>query len=112
MNNTNLHTNIKRLKREKKELEPYKEKYERLQKLFTQMQEFYKERVPQGLEKFQQIVGYCKKKVNITLNPFSNTRFSENNLTEHEKKGYDLALKDIQQKKKEKNRNRDSDLER
>ncbi|MED0993570.1 hypothetical protein [Bacillus nitratireducens] len=50
--------------------------------------------------------------MNITLNPFSNTRFSENNLTEHEKKGYDLASKDIQQKKKEKNRNRDSGLER
>lgn len=28
------------------------------------------------------------------------------------KKGYDLASKDIQQKKKEKNRNRDSGLER
>lgn len=112
VNHTDLHTTIKRLEKEKKELEPYKARYERLQKLFVQMQEFYKERVPQGLEKFQQIVGYCKKKVNITLNPFSNTRFSENNLTEHEKKGYDLASKDIQQKKKEKNRNRDSGLER
>ncbi|PFW71006.1 plasmid recombination enzyme, partial [Bacillus pseudomycoides] len=89
---------------------PYKAKYERLQKLVAQMQEFYKERVPQGLEKFQQIVGYCKKKVNITLNPFSNTRFSENNLTEHERKGYDLASKDLQQKRK--NRNKDIDLER
>lgn len=105
INNTDLHTTMKRLEKEKKELEPYKAKYERLQKLIVQMQEFYKERVPQGLEKFQQIVGYCKKKVNITLNPFSNTRFSENKLTEHERKGYDLASKDIQQKKKEKNRN-------
>ncbi|WP_347269379.1 MobV family relaxase [Bacillus sp. TL12] len=111
-NNTDLHTTVKRLEKEKKELEPYKAKYERLQKLVAQMQEFYKERVPQGLEKFQQIIGYCKKKVNITLNPFSNTRFSENNLTEHERKGYDLASRDIQQKKKEKNRNRDSGLER
>ena len=112
MNNTDLHTTVKHLEKEKKELEPYKAKYERLQKLVAQMQEFYKERVPQGLEKFQQIVGYCKKKVNITLNPFSNTRFSEKNLTEHERKGYDLASKDIQKKTKEKNRNRDSGLER
>jgi len=112
VNNTDLHTTVKHLEKEKKELEPYKARYERLQKLFTQMQEFYRERVPQGLEKFQQIVGYCKKKVNITLNPFSNNRFSENNLTEHEKKGYDLASKDIQKKTKEKNRNRDSGLER
>ncbi|WP_308168343.1 MobV family relaxase [Bacillus toyonensis] len=112
VNNTDLHTTVKHLEKEKKELEPYKARYERLQKLFTQMQEFYRERVPQGLEKFQQIVGYCKKKVNITLNPFSNNRFSENNLTEHEKKGYDLASKDIPKKTKEKNRNRDSGLER
>jgi len=112
VNNTDLHTTVKRLEKEKKELEPYKAKYERLQKLFAQIQEFYKERVPQGLEKFQQIVGYCKKKVNITLNPFSNTCFSENNLTEHEKKGYDLASKDIQQKKKERNKDRDNGLER
>ncbi|KXY68787.1 mobilization protein [Bacillus cereus] len=112
VNHTDLHTTVKRLEKEKKELEPYKAKYERLQKLFAQMQEFYKERVPQGLEKFQQIVGYCKKKVNITLNPFSNTRFSENNLTEHERKGYDLASRDIQQKKKKKNRNKDSGLEK
>ncbi|EEL31223.1 hypothetical protein bcere0019_56360 [Bacillus cereus Rock3-28] len=112
VNNTDLHTTLKHLEKEKKELEPYKAKYERLQKLVAQMQEFYKERVPQGLEKFQQIVGYCKKKVNITLNPFSNTRFSEKNLTEHERKGYDLASKDIQKKTKEKNRNRDSGLER
>ncbi|MCI0768387.1 plasmid recombination protein [Bacillus sp. TL12] len=110
VNHTDLHTTVKRLEKEKKELEPYKAKYERLQKLFAQMQEFYKERVPQGLEKFQQIVGYCKKKVNITLNPFSNTRFSENNLTEHERKGYDLASKDLQQKRKKKSKN--MDLER
>ncbi|KAB2397083.1 MobV family relaxase, partial [Bacillus cereus] len=57
VNNTDLHTTVKRLEKEKKELEPYKVKYERLQKLFAQMQEFYKERVPQGIEKFQQIVG-------------------------------------------------------
>ncbi|MED1599303.1 MobV family relaxase [Bacillus pseudomycoides] len=112
VNNTDLHTTVKRLEKEKKELDSYKAKYERLQKLFTQIQEFYKERVPQGIERFQQIVGYCKKKVNITLNPFSNTRFSESNLTEHERKGYDLASKDMQKKKKEKNRNRDSGLER
>ncbi|MCQ6530835.1 hypothetical protein [Bacillus mycoides] len=68
MNNTDLHTTVKHLEKEKKELEPYKAKYEQLQKLVTQMQEFYKERVPQGLEKFQQIVGYCKKKVNISVN--------------------------------------------
>jgi hypothetical protein len=112
VNNTDLHTIIKHLEKEKKDLEPYKAKYERLQKLFTQMQEFYRARVPQGIEKFQKIVGYCKKKVNITLNPFSNNRFSEKNLTEHERKGYDLASKDIQQKQKENNRNRDSGLER
>ncbi|PHB21975.1 plasmid recombination enzyme [Bacillus pseudomycoides] len=99
VNNTDLHTTVKRLEKEKKELESYKAKYERLQKLFTQIQEFYKERVPQGIERFQQIVGYCKKKVNITLNPFSNTRFSESNLTEHERKGYDLASKEIPQKR-------------
>ncbi|PGD12256.1 plasmid recombination enzyme [Bacillus toyonensis] len=112
VNNTDLHTTIKHLEKEKKELEPYKARYERLQKLVSQMQEFYKEQVPQGIEKFQQIVGYCKKKVNITLNPFSNNRFSENNLTEHERKGYDLASKDIQKNKRGKNRNRDSGLER
>lgn len=112
VNNTDLHTTVKHLEKEKKELEPYRAKYERLQKLFAQMQVFYKERVPQGMEKFQQIVGYCKKKVNITLNPFHDNRFSENKLTEHERKGYDLASKDIQEKKKEKNRNRDSGLER
>ncbi|WP_257152997.1 MobV family relaxase [Bacillus thuringiensis] len=112
VNNTDLHTIVKHLEKEKKELEPYKARYERLQKLVAQMQEFYKERVPQGIEKFQEIVGYCKRKVNITLNSFSNTRFSENNLTEHERKGYDLALKDIQKKTKEKNRNRDNGLER
>lgn len=110
VNNTDLHTTVKHLEKEKKELEPYKARYERLQKLFIQMQEFYKERFPQGVEKFQEIVGYCKKKVNITLNPFSNIRFSENNLTEHERKGYDLASKDLQQKKK--NRNKNIDLER
>lgn len=109
VNNTVLHTTVKHLEKEKKELELYKAKYERLQKLFTQMQEFYKERVPQGIEKFQQIVGYCKKKVNITLNPFSNNRFSEKKLTEHEKKGYDLASRDFQKKKK--NRNKNIDLE-
>ncbi|MHA2920852.1 MobV family relaxase [Bacillus cereus] len=112
VNNTDLHITVKHLEKDKIELEPYKAKYEILQKLFIQMQEFYRERFPQGIEKFQQIVGYCKKKVNIILNPFNNNQFSENNLTEHEKKGYDLASKDIEQKKKEKNRNRDSDLER
>ncbi|MGE6964181.1 hypothetical protein ACQKIW_30975 [Bacillus thuringiensis] len=89
---------IKELNKENKKLEQYKLKYKQLQKLFIEIQDFYTKRVPKGFSKFQQIVGYCKKKVNEKSIVSNNIQFDKKKLTEHEKKGYNIAMKESQKK--------------
>ncbi|MEM5659861.1 hypothetical protein AAHB50_31505 [Bacillus toyonensis] len=60
--NTDLHTTVKRLEKENEELKPYKEKFTRLEKLVSRMQEFYQKHYPKEVKKFEYVMGYCKKK--------------------------------------------------
>ncbi|PFJ73534.1 plasmid recombination enzyme [Bacillus cereus] len=99
--NTDLHTTVKRLEKENEELKPYKGKFERLAKLIDEMDKFYEKFVPKELPKFHEIIGFCKRKVNASMNRFSSLRYSEERLNEHEKKGYETASKFLENQRKE-----------
>ncbi|PEO07861.1 MobV family relaxase [Bacillus toyonensis] len=111
-NNTDLHTTVKRLEKENEGLKPYKGKYERLAKLFDEMNKFYEKFIPKEVSKFHEIIGFCKRKVNASINRFSSLRYSEKALNENEKKGYEAASKFLatQQKQQRKERGNEREL--
>ncbi|MEM5682866.1 MobV family relaxase [Bacillus toyonensis] len=84
--NTDLHTTVKRLEKENEELKPYKEKFTRLEKLVSRMQEFYQKHYPKEVKKFEYVMGYCKKKVNATMNMFSSHLFKKRTCLNMKKK--------------------------
>lgn len=100
-NNTSLHTTVKRLEKENEELKPYKGKFERLAKLMDEMDKFYEKFIPKEKPKFHEIIGFCKRKVNASMNRFSSLRYSEKGLNENEKKGYAAASKYIEEQLKQ-----------
>ncbi|PEB78956.1 plasmid recombination enzyme [Bacillus cereus] len=110
--NTDLHTTVKRLEKENEGLKPYKGKYERLAKLFDEMNKFYEKFIPKEVPKFHEIIGFCKRKVNTSINRFSSLRYSENALNENERKGYESASKFLatQQKQQRKERGNEREL--
>ncbi|WP_242230231.1 MobV family relaxase [Bacillus cereus group sp. BfR-BA-01329] len=110
--NTDLHTTVKHLEKENEGLKPYKGKYERLAKLFDEMNKFYEKFIPKEVSKFHEIIGFCKRKVNASINRFSYLRYSEKTLNEHEKKGYEAASKFLatQQKQQRKERGNEREL--
>lgn len=110
--NTDLHTTVKRLEKENEGLKPYKGKYERLAKLFDEMNKFYEKFIPKEVSKFHEIIGFCKRKVNASINRFSSLRYSEKALNENEKKGYEAASKFLatQQKQQRKERGNEREL--
>ncbi|PFK23278.1 MobV family relaxase [Bacillus cereus] len=110
--NTDLHTTVKRLEKENEGLKPYKGKYERLAKLFDEMNKFYEKFIPKEVSKFHEIIGFCKRKVNASINRFSSFRYSEKALNENEKKGYQAASKFFasQQKQQRKERGNEREL--
>ncbi|WP_242256822.1 MobV family relaxase [Bacillus cereus group sp. BfR-BA-01403] len=110
--NTDLHTTLKRLEKENEGLKPYKGKYERLAKLFDEMNKFYEKFIPKEVSKFHEIIGFCKRKVNTSINRFSSFRYSEKALNENEKKGYEAASKFLatQQKQQRKERGNEREL--
>lgn len=110
--NTDLHTTVKRLEKENEGLKPYKGKYERLAKLFDEMNKFYEKFIPKEVSRFHEIIGFCKRKVNASINRFSSLRYSEKALNENEKKGYEAASKFLatQQKQQRKERGNEREL--
>ncbi|MBG9523685.1 MobV family relaxase [Bacillus thuringiensis] len=110
--NTDLHTTVKRLEKENEELKPYKGKYEHLAKLFDEMNKFYEQFIPKEVSTFHEIIGFCKRKVNASINRFSSFRYSEKALNENEKKGYETASKFLatQQKQQRKERGYEREL--
>ena len=110
--NTDLHTTVKRLEKENERLKPYKGKYERLGKLFDEMNKFYEKFIPKEVSKFHEIIGFCKRKVNASINRFSSLRYSEKALNENEKKGYEAASKFLatQQTQQRKERGNEREL--
>ncbi|OTY98118.1 plasmid recombination enzyme [Bacillus thuringiensis serovar aizawai] len=110
--NTDLHTTVKRLEKENEGLKPYKGKYERLAKLFDEMNNFYEKFIPKEVSKFHEIIGFCKRKVNASMNRFSSLRYSEKALNENEKKGYEAESKFLatQQKQQRKERGNEREL--
>ena len=60
--NTDLHTTVKRLEKENEGLKPYKGKYERLAKLFDEMNKFYEKFIPKEVSKFHEIIGFVREK--------------------------------------------------
>ncbi|QDF27074.1 MobV family relaxase [Bacillus thuringiensis] len=110
--NTDLHTTVKRLEKENEGLKPYKGKYERLAKLFDEMNKFYEKFIPKEVSKFHEIIGFCKRKVNASINRFSSLRYSEKALNENEEKGYEAASKFLatQQKQQRKERGNEREL--
>lgn len=106
VSNTDLHITVKRLEKENEGLKPYKGKYERLAKLFDEMNKFYDRFISKEVSKFYEIIGFCKRKVNASINRFSSLRYSEKALNENEKKGYEAASKFLatQQKQQRKER--------
>ncbi|MED1613602.1 plasmid recombination protein, partial [Bacillus paranthracis] len=111
-NNTDLHTTVKRLEKENEGLKLYKGKYERLAKLFDEMNKFYEKFIPKEIPRFHEIIGFCKRKVNGSINRFSSLRYSEKALNENEKKGYESASKFLatQQKQQRKERGNEREL--
>ncbi|MHA4202322.1 MobV family relaxase [Bacillus cereus] len=110
--NTDLHTTVKRLEKENEGLKLYKGKYERLAKLFDEMNKFYEKFIPKEVSRFHEIIGFCKRKVNASINRFSSLRYSEKALNENEKKGYEAASKFLatQQKQQRKERGNEREL--
>lgn len=110
--NTDLHITVKRLEKENEGLKPYKRKYERLAKLFDEMNKFYEKFIPKEVSKFHEIIGFCKRKVNASINRFSSLSYSEKALNEYEKKGYEAASKFLatQQKQQRKERGNEREL--
>ncbi|MED1108071.1 MobV family relaxase, partial [Bacillus paramycoides] len=106
VNNTDLHTRVKRLEKENKELELYKGKYERANNLLRELGKFYSKYLPKEFDKFDQILGFCKRKVNGAMNRFSSFRYSEKNLTPNQKIGYEQASKEIEKQRKQQRKER------
>ncbi|SCV23933.1 Mobilization protein [Bacillus cereus] len=104
--NTDLHTTVKCLEKENEELKPYKGKFERLAKLIDEMDKFYEKFIPKEMPKFHEIIGFCKRKVNASMNRFSSLRYSEERLNEHEKRGYETASKFLENQRKEQKQQR------
>ncbi|KKB24230.1 mobilization protein, partial [Staphylococcus carnosus] len=110
-NNTDLHTTVKRLEKENEVLKPYKGKYERLAKLFDEMNKFYEKFIPKEIPRFHEIIGFCKRKVNGSINRFSSLRYSEKALNENEKKGYESASKFLATEQKQQRKERGNERE-
>ncbi|PGW55485.1 MobV family relaxase [Bacillus thuringiensis] len=110
-NNTDLHTTVKCFEKENEGLKPYKGKYERLAKLFDEMNKFYEKFIPKEVSKFHEIIGFCKRKVNVSINRFSSLRYSEKVLNENEKKGYEAATKFLSTQQKQQRKERENERE-
>ncbi|KAB2437773.1 plasmid recombination protein, partial [Bacillus cereus] len=72
----------------------------------------YEKFIPKEVSKFHEIIGFCKRKVNASINRFSSLRYSEKALNENEKKGYEAASKFLatQQKQQRKERGNEREL--
>lgn len=108
-----LKKNNERLKEKNHQLEKerdwFKGNYERLDKLMKRMHDFYKERIPEAFEKFEQIKGFCKCQVNRGMSAFSIWKFKASEMTDEEVIGY---MKANEEAKKAKRKRPENELER
>lgn len=70
------------------------------------MNKFYEKFIPKEVSKFHEIIGFCKRKVNASINRFSSLRYSEKALNENEKRGYETASKFLENQRKEQKQQR------
>ncbi|KKB33701.1 MobV family relaxase [Bacillus thermotolerans] len=107
--NQTLQQDNEQLKEENNKLKTerdwFKGNYERLDKLMKRMHAFYAERMPEELQTFELVKGFCKQQVNRSMNMFNVWRFKESEMNEQEKMGFAAAKEETKKAKKKRLQN-------